>query len=84
LDVGRVEVAADLEMVDALVQAENLATGRAAEPHRGIDDGLQDRAQLELGSTDDTEQIRSRGLLLKQLIAIARKRCNGLVLPRRR
>jgi len=77
-----VEVAADLETVDALVYAEDLPACRAAKPHRGVDNGLQDRAQLELGSADCTEEIRRRGQLLEQLIPFARQRGNGPVLPR--
>ena len=83
-DVCRVEITADLETVDPLVQAEDFAACRAAKLHRGIDDGLQDRAQFELGSTDNTEQIRRRGLLLNQLIPFAREGCNGPVWPRGR
>jgi hypothetical protein len=84
LDVCRIEIAADLETVDPFVQAEDFAACRAAKPYRGIDDGLQDRAQLELGSTDNTEEIRRRGLLLKQLIPFAREGCHGPVWPRGR
>jgi len=84
LHICRVEVAADLETVDALVYAKDLPACRAAKPHRGVDNGLQDRAQLELGSADSTEEIRRRGQLLQQLIPFAHERGNGPVLPRGR
>ena len=43
----------------------------AAESHCGVHDALQDRLQLEIGATDDAEDLGRRRLLLQRLVPLA-------------
>ena len=43
----------------------------AAESHRGVHNALQDGLQLEIGATDDAEDLGSRSLLLQRLLPLA-------------
>jgi hypothetical protein len=62
-------VAGDKSICPFLLPIDHSLFG-AAESHCGVHDALQDRLQLEIGATDDAEDLGRRRLLLQRLVPL--------------